>query len=307
MILENNKGDLKIVKEADFKLEKDIQTLVENNMDTLLGIKFLQTEFSISTYRFDSVGYDKDSNAFVIVEYKRGKNDSLVDQGLTYLRIVLDRKAELVLLYNKVFASSKQQNDFDWSQTRIVFVSPRFTKYQLSAASFKNLPFEFYEIKKYENGCIEFNEVGLERSQEINLSDTTVSNKEENISNEIKVYTEDDHITKADQNIKELYEDLRSRILDIGDIKIDAKKLYIAFKGTTNICDVELEKKKIKLTINLPYGKLDDRSGLTRKMVNDDGSKIGHWGNGDYQCHITSEEQLDYLMPLIRQSYEVNK
>ena len=47
----------------------------------------------------------------------------------------------------------------------------------------------------------------------------------------IKVYTEDDHLSKDDDNMKELYGDLKSAILSLGkDIELRPKKFYIAFR-----------------------------------------------------------------------------
>ena len=134
--------------------EKDLQTLVESNLETILDLKFIATEFSIESYRFDSVAYNEESKSFVIIEYKRGKNESLVDQGYAYLYTLLNRKADFVLLYNEVTGESKGIKDFDWTQTRIVFISPQFTDYQKNATAFINMPFELYEVKQYESGII---------------------------------------------------------------------------------------------------------------------------------------------------------
>ncbi|MDE7222089.1 MAG: hypothetical protein K2N40_02375, partial [Ureaplasma sp.] len=57
MIYTNNNGKLKPVKQIDFKLEKELQNLVEKNMETLFGIVFLTTEYVMTKFRFDSVAY----------------------------------------------------------------------------------------------------------------------------------------------------------------------------------------------------------------------------------------------------------
>ncbi len=68
-------------KNIGFVNEKALQTFFEDNMRAFTGYKFISTEFSVGNYRLDSVAYDEEANAFVIVEYKNCKNDSLVDQG----------------------------------------------------------------------------------------------------------------------------------------------------------------------------------------------------------------------------------
>lgn len=112
-------------------------------------------------------------------------------------------------------------------------------------------------------------------------------------------YTEDDHILHGNKQIVELYEKLRSQILSLGKIHIEPKKLYIAFKKETNICDVEIQKSKLKITINLPKGRLIDPKHIARDV-----SSSGHWGNGDYIVNLNDEDMLSYVMDLIKQSYD---
>lgn len=66
------------------------------------------------------------------------------------------------------------------------------------------------------------------------------------------------YLNKKPSNIQNLYEILRDRILELDDIDLEVKKVYIEFKGVTNIVDVELFKKEIQITFNIKYGKLED-------------------------------------------------
>lgn len=305
MILDNKKGVLTPIAEKEFKLEKDIQSLVEQNLKPLLGYEFLATEFSIENFRFDSVAFDKENNAFVIIEYKKGKNESLVDQGLAYLNTLLTRKADFVLLYNEVKKDSRLAKDFDWSQTKLVFISPKFTAYQLKSVAFKNFAnFHLFEIKQYSNGFIQFVEREVERNFDANLEGTQKSELE-TIKKEIVVHTEEEHLEKANDGIKELYSSLKEKILELGDIKLDPKQQYIAFKAATNVCDVTILKNEILIMINLQEGELEDNNNACR-LMKENGKRIGHWGNGDYQIRIKDQEELDYLITLIRQSYKKN-
>ena len=307
MILENNKGKLRSVPEKDFKLEKEIQSLVEANLGTLLGLEFLATEFPIESFRFDSVAFDRENNAFVIIEYKKGRNESLVDQGLAYLNTLLTRKADFVLLYNEVKGESRLAKDFDWSQTKLVFVSPKFTPYQLKSVAFKDFGnFHLYEIKQYANGLIQFVEREVERDITANLDNPGSRSELATIKKEIVVHTEAEHLEKGGQGVAELYELLKQKVLDLGEVKVEPKQLYIAFKAATNICDITIQKNEILIMINLYDGELEDNNHYCRLMKNAEGKRIGHWGNGDYQCRLRDPDELDYLMTLIRQSYRKN-
>ena len=96
MILKANKE----LKQKDFKNEKELQNFFENNIETILGYKFIDTEFVVGDFRIDSLAFDEESKSFRIIEYKNVKNHSLVDQGYTYLKLMLERKADFVLQYN---------------------------------------------------------------------------------------------------------------------------------------------------------------------------------------------------------------
>ncbi len=307
MLFENKKGKLETIQEKDFKLESHIQSLVDANLKVLLGYEFLKAQFSIESFRFDTVAFDQENNAFVIIEYKKGRNESLVDQGLAYLNTLLTRKADFVLLYNEVKKESRFAKDFDWSQTKLVFISPKFTPYQLKSVAFKDFGnFHLYEIKQFGNGLLQFAEREVEREVSANLESGTAKSELAAIKKEIVVHTEEEHLAKVGEDIRELYEALKDKITNLGDIKVEAKGQYIAFKAATNICDVELHKKEVLITINLPQGGLEDNNHVARLMIGEDGKRIGHWGNGDYQCRIKDEDDLDYLMTLIRQSYKRN-
>ena len=121
---------LTLIKEKPFKLEKEIQNIVEKNLQTLLGLDFIKTEFSIGTFRIDSLAFDSDKKSFVIIEYKRDKNFSVIDQGYAYLSLMLNNKAEFILEYNESKSGTLKRNDVDWSQSKVLFVSPNFTTYQ---------------------------------------------------------------------------------------------------------------------------------------------------------------------------------
>lgn len=93
-IYTNTKGKLSQAKEKPFKLEREIQALFESNLYSILGLQLVKSEFSIKNRRIDTLAYDQQSKAFIIIEYKRSKSNSVVDQGFTYLNLMLENKAD---------------------------------------------------------------------------------------------------------------------------------------------------------------------------------------------------------------------
>ena len=165
------------------------------------------------------------------------------------------------------------------------------------ATNFKDIAIELWEIKRFENDIISINPIKKTRSAESIKPVTQQSEKIKSVTAEIKVYTEEDHLNGASDEIKELYETYKNAILNLFDeVEIVPKKLYIAFKKDKNISDLVLLKKGLKIFINLKKGQLDDPKGLTKDV-----SETGHWGNGDYELIVSNTDNLEYVMSLIKQ------
>lgn len=294
----NHKGTLAKVKEKPFKLEKDIQSLFEENMTDVLSLELVKSEFSIKNRRIDTLAFDPQSKAFIIIEYKRSKSNSVVDQGFTYLNLMLENKADFIIEYNESCKANLQRKDIDWSQTRVVFVSTSFTENQKLATNFKDIAIDLYEVKQYEGGIIAINPIKKSSSA---TSIKPLAKKDEaiqKVTREIKVYSEDDHTGNIPDSIIELYEVFKAAILNLSDdIEITARKEYIAFKKDKNIVDIHIQKKALKMWINLKKDSLDDPKNITRDV-----SSTGHWGNGDYELIIINTNNLEYIMSLAKQA-----
>lgn len=293
-----NSTTLSPLKEKPFKLEREIQILFEKNLSELMSLEMVNSEFVIKGKRIDTLGYDPQSKAFVIIEYKRDKNVSVVDQGFTYLSLMLENKADFVLTYNETLRKSIHSTSVDWSQTRVVFVSPSFTENQRIATNFKDIAIELWEVKRYENDLISINPIKKTKSAESIKPLTKQNSVIKSVTDEIKVYLEEDHLNGISEEIVELYEIFKNAILNLtDDIEIIPKKLYIAFKKDKNITDIVILKKGIKIFINLKKGHLDDPKGLMKDV-----SETGHWGNGDYEVIVTNTKNLEYIMSLVKQA-----
>ena len=184
---------------------------------------------------------------------------------------MLERKADFVLQYNIKTKSSLTTKDIDWSQARIVFVSPIYTDYQLNATDFKNIPIDLVKVTRYEEDIIEIN--FIKKTSNVKVQDIQSESIQNEVNKEIIVYTEEDHLSKVSDDIRNIYEKLKNRILELDDIDLEAKKLYIAFKGTRNIIDIEFHKNKLKVYINMKKGSLNDPLKITKDISN-----TGHWG-----------------------------
>ena len=298
----NNASRLKPITNLNGKkvLERDVQRIFEASLHDLLGVHFLASEYSTSFGgRMDTLGIDDEGNP-CIIEYKKGHNENVINQGLSYLRWLLDHKDSFEKLCNEKNISIATQ----WSAPRVICVAESYNKFDTDTADLLPIKIELYRYKLYEDGLLTLD---TESHQKVKLQDTPKftadSDKLERLQ---ETFTLNHHLAMSSEQTKELFEALKERILAIDkDIIEDPKKYYIAYKTTRNFVDIVFKKSKLKLYINMKTGTLDDPRGLARDLETP--VHIGHWGNGDYEVEVSEHTDIDYVMDLIQQSYDINQ
>lgn len=287
-----------------FKLEKEIQTLVENNIEVLFNLQFVKSEFAIKNFRIDTLAFDMENKSFVVIEYKKGANFSVIDQGYTYMSLMLNNKADFILEYNEMNTTQLKKDEVDWSQSKVIFISPQFTEFQKHSVNFKDVPFELWEIKRYENNLLGLVQHKSSSNESISIVSDSPENIVSKVSKQVKVYNEDYHLNSSKSRsgwVNELYISIKERILNFGDIEVKFTAQYVSFRTKTPFVDLIMYNKGINAVINMKSGTLNDPENLTKTF---DGK--GHWGNGDYYVLIDEKTDLDYVMFLIKQSYNIH-
>lgn len=133
----------KLVENAEEQfLTEKAQTLTEQNLQENFNLEFVASELQLPGFRIDTLSFNKESSAFYIIEYKKDRNFSVIDQGVAYLNLILIHKAEFLYAYYQKTSQQLEKEDVDWSQSRIIFITPEFTKYQQQAIGFKDLRFK---------------------------------------------------------------------------------------------------------------------------------------------------------------------
>ncbi len=298
------KSKLVAVRSRDAALEKEVQKLTEDNLETVFGLEFVSTEFSLGNFRLDTLAFDHEARSFVIIEYKRDKSFSVIDQGYSYLALMLNNKADFILEYNERKHANLRKDDIDWSQSRILFLARSFTTYQQHAIGFRDLPIELWEVQWFENSTILYNQmvpVGAKESVKSITKNKTV----ESVTKEVRVYTVQDHLDKASEKVRDFFEGLRERILSLGsDATETPKKVYIAYKTVTNFADVIIHPNEIRIILNLRSGELDDPRNLAKDFTK---PLKSHWGNGDYEVILRDINDISYVLSLVEQAYLKSK
>ena len=300
--IDNNK--LTSVSTNPFQLERDIQKLIENNVQELFDLEFVKSELTIQNFRLDTLCFNKMSNSFVIIEYKKGSNYSVIDQGYTYLSTLLNNKSDFILEYNETLGGSLKRDEIDWSQSRVIFISPKFSEYQKTSINFKNLPFELWEVTRFKNDLLGLTKI--DTNSDVDITSTVEKDNSKSIvktvSKEIVTYDENYHLNKnksRPQEIVDLYYEFKDRVLSIGDnIELNIGKTWMGFKQNKIFCDVVIFNEGVVVYINMKKGELNDYLKKCQDM-----SDKGHWGNGDYKIVIRTVEDIDYVMSLVKQSF----
>jgi len=301
---------LQPISEKKFYIEHDIQKLTEANLSTVFGLTFISgasnNEFSVRAqeqdFYIDTLAFDENQKSFVIIEYKKDKSISVIDQGFAYLSAMLNHKADFVLEINERLGRNYKKSDIDWEQSRVIFVSPEFTNYQRNAINFKDLPIYLYEVRLYENNLIDFNPIKPYRTTE-SIGNISKDKTIQNVTKEVRVYSEEDLLPNGTAK-RELYNSLKECLLLLDNSLIfHTTKYYIGVSKSgdwRNFIGIESAQKGLRIfyTRSQP------------KDFNDPKKKLFYRQNSmkAYNQHmsgyfIENEEDVEYACFLFEQLY----
>ena len=291
----NINGKVTELQSGNVTLEKELQTVIENNMETFFGVTFLASEYKTTDGgRMDSIGIDE-NHCLVIFEYKRSIKENVINQGLFYLNWLLDHKDSFkVLVIEKL--GLKAADTIDWTMPRVVCIAGDFTKYDESAIKQMNRNVSLIRYKKFGNDLLMFENINENVATAIPDTDIPVSKAKSTDK------TFDEQLKAADASIKTLYQDLTNYILSLGDDVCETHlKLYAAFKKIRNIVTVVVLKKKLVLNLPLDVNTVTFEEGFSRDVTN-----IGHWGCGAVELHLQTTADFEKAKSLIDRAYNEN-
>ncbi|MNJ38672.1 hypothetical protein D3C77_335240 [compost metagenome] len=113
-------------------------------------------------------------------------------------------------------------------------------------------------------------------------------------------YSMADHAENLQGQILDIFEELRKRICNLdSSVREEFKKPYIAYKTTSNFVDIVPQKSKLQLILNMTFNEINDPQKICLDVTDK-----GRRGNGDVEISVTSIDEIDYAMFLIKQSFE---
>jgi len=287
------------IEGTSIAVEKSLQILIDKNMETLLGVRFLASEYSTGKThagRIDSLGIDE-NDCPVIIEYKRTLNENVINQGLYYLDWLLDHKAEFHNLVRKKY-TEKVADNIEWGNPRLLCIAGDFTKYDIHAVAQIQRNIELIRYQRYGQELLLLELVNVTNVQpgEIEKSQGHITKSTYKTFSEI--------LEQADPELHDLYESLKAFMEALGDdVQTRVLKYYIAFKRIKNFACIEIriQKREIFLYLRVDPGTITLEEGFTRNVRN-----IGHYGTGDLEVIIRSPYDLVRVKDLIIKSYETS-
>ena len=305
-IFEIDKGLAKRVKPSDFKFEKDLQRLVENNLITIFNCRLIATEFStgnIHSGRIDTLAISEDSNP-VIIEYKKVASSELINQGLYYLHWIKDHKGDFQIAANKAFG---KQVEVDWSDIRVICLAPEYKKYDLHAAQVMGANIELWQYKIYENGILNIEEVYRRATTSVHQAQEEINEKNPimveagrkgAITRKTASYSLEQHLQGLNQGTLDIFNEVRDYIIALdSSIEETPKKHYIAYKTSQNFVCLQIYKNKITLYLKLNPQDINPTPKQGRDMRN-----IGHFGTGDFELNIKDRQDFEETKHLINEA-----
>jgi len=273
-------------------LEKSLQDIFEKNLETLLGVRFLASEFVTEGGRMDSLGIDENGTP-VIVEYKRSTNENVINQGLFYLNWLMGHRKDFEWLVLNRFGMDEAKK-VDWSGPRLICIAGDFTKYDEHAVKQMNRNIDLIRYRKFEGDLLLLEQL---TSTVTPSGGTLVSSA----SSKGKYSTVSDHMAKASPELTDRYESLAAYLTAIGDdVTVKTTDYYIAYRRIKNFACVEFRNQFDKLLI---YAKVDPSTvslepGFTRDM-----RKTSHFGTGDLEITLSTADDLERAKPLLDRAY----
>jgi predicted transport protein len=303
----NSSGTVTELASQAALLEKTLQSLVEGQMETFLGVRFLASEYATGKThrgRIDSLGLDE-NGCPVIVEYKRHSTENVINQGLFYLDWLLDHQAEFRWLVMEKLGKETAQN-IEWAGTRLLCIASDFTRYDQHAVQQipRNIELIRYKLFGAELLLLELvNTQSVPDAAAVKPASTRAGPTEQEIykpTGKDKSLTE--QLASATPEIRTLYEQTTSLLLSLGDdVQQKSLKLYTAFRRLKNFACIIAYPNRLLVTLKLDPTTVNFEDGFSRDV-----SQVGHWGTGDVELCLLGPLDLQRAQALLERSYAEN-
>jgi len=260
----------------------------------VLELRFLASEYA-TTFggRIDTIAVDTDG-APVIIEYKRNKNDNVINQALSYLKWLKTQKPGFFekLMMDTLGKEIADSIKLDWNNPRVICIAESYSKFDTDTVEVVPLRIELFRYRYYEDNVFALDPVTLAEPplpQLIQYPDLKTVEQNTPLLEELR--------SKGSDAVRDLFDELRERILALDEsISEKANTLYVAYRISKNFADVHIGKNHLK--IHLRPIDFNDPLGMVEKIPE------GYNWTMDRRVYVKTSDDLEYVMGLIEQSYK---
>ena len=277
-----------------FKSEKELQQFFEANLETLLGIRFVETEFSTGEKhggRIDSLGLDESGNP-VIIEYKWEKSDSVISQGLFYLDWLVDHRGDFELAARKRLG---QDVTIAWSNPRLILIAGNYTKYDGYGINRLSPNIELMRYRRYSDGVFVVENV-LE-PVDADRRKGPLPKPSANLPIGELDYGLEYHLAKTSEALSAAFLQLRDRILPLDGVEERAnQKGQISYRTTKSFAAFDFR----KAVIGVQFKGGDKPPPITGIDVRDIRNR--QWGY-PWMCSLKGVQDIDKVFDVVKSAY----
>ena len=297
-LFQTQAGTMCELESSSAPLEKGLQTQFETNLETLLGVRFLASEYATTHGgRMDTLGIDENGYP-VIIEYKRDRSENVINQGLFYLDWLMDHRGDFELLVlNRYDKEAAEQ--IEWSAPRLICIAADFTKYDEHAVKQMGRNIELVRYRKFGDDLLLLE---LLTAVSASVSTKTASPTKPAGGGSSSYKTVSEYMDDMSPQLAELFSDVETFLLGRGDdVTKKVTRFYLAYRRIKNFACLEVRPtlNQLKMFLKIDPDTIDLEEGFSRDV-----RKIGHFGTGDLELTIGSHEDLERAKPLVLRSYE---
>ena len=283
-------------------LEKSLQTLFEGNLESLLGVRFLASEFIASAAgRMDTLGIDE-NNAPVVIEYKRASNENVINQGLFYLDWLMGHRKDFEWLVMEKLGKEVAQK-VDWPGSRLICVAGDFQKWDEHAVKQMNRTIDLVRYRRYGDDLLLLEQLtATTASPAAGGQGAAVATASGATGLTKKTKTVSQQIEEAPPALLDLYHAVAAYLQAAGDdVQVKPTDLYIAFRRLKNFACLEMRNQigKLLVFVRVNPDTVALEPGFTKDMRG-----IGHYGTGDLEISIHTLADLEKAKPLFDKAYQ---
>ena len=278
-------------------LERSLQLIFEKNLEALLGVRFLASEFVTEGGRMDTLGIDENGTP-VIIEYKRSSNENVINQGLFYLNWLVGHRKDFEWLVLERFGQEEAKK-VDWSGPRLICIAGDFTKYDEHAVRQMNRNIDLIRYRKFEGDLLLLEQ--LTTASAGSSQSAAPPNGGSGSSTKAKYKSVSQQIQEAPAELRARYDALDAYLTALGDdVTVKPTEFYVGYRRIKNFICVEVRNQLGRILV---FAKVDPATVAIEPGFTRDVSKIGHFGTGDLEITLASQADFEKAKPLLDRAY----